>query len=87
MVVYTSMHCTLEEKTKLFEILDKPREKKSEVEISWVIDLFEKYKSVLAAQNEAEHLIEQGKKEVSSVPIELRNVLYEFADFAVKRSH
>jgi geranylgeranyl pyrophosphate synthase len=56
------------------------------VDISWVIRLFEKYKAVAAARTEAESLVAQGKKEVSTVPVKLRKVLYEFADFAVGRS-
>lgn len=86
MVVYTALHCSLEERTKLLGILNKPRETKTAADISRVIKLFDKYNAVTAAQSKAESLIEQGKKEVSTVPIKLREVLYGFADFAVGRS-
>jgi geranylgeranyl diphosphate synthase type I len=87
MVVYAAAQCTRKERTMLFEILNRPRETKSSADISWVIKLFNKYDAVAAARDKAESLVIQGKKEVSTVPSKLKDVLYEFADFAVRRSH
>lgn len=86
MVVHVANKCTETEKTKLFEILKKPREMKTASDISWVTDLFEKYDAISIAQKKAADLVGQGKEAISSLPIHLRNVLNGLADFAVERS-
>ena len=86
MVVFTAANCTLEERMKLFEVLNKPRKTKTEADISWTFELFDKYNAVKAAEEKAESLIEQGKMEVFALPFGIRSVLYEFADYVVRRS-
>lgn len=86
MVVYTAANCNNKEKTKLFEVLNKPRQQKTVQEVSWAIRLFEKYEAVKAGRDEAERLILQGKKEITSLSSKLQEVLSSFADFSARRS-
>lgn len=85
LVVYTAARCNAEEKAKMFEVLNMPRKTKTVSDISWVSRLFERYNAINAAQAKAIELIDQGKKEISSLSIELKNILNGFADFVVER--
>lgn len=85
MVVHTAASCTPEEKAKLFQILNKPREEKTPQEISWAIKLFEKYDAVKAGQDEAERLILHGKNKITGLSSKLQEVLSSFADFSARR--
>lgn len=87
LVVYTMSRCTPQERHKLLEILDKPREEKTKGDIEWVISLFKKHNAVEIARKKTRELVEKGKKEVSHVPMKLKDLLCSFADFAIQRSH
>jgi geranylgeranyl pyrophosphate synthase len=85
-VIYTTTKCTEQEKIKLFSILNKSRESKSEEEITWVMNLFKKYGAVNTAKKKAMTLAKQGKEKISAVPAKLKDVLIAFADFSVLRN-
>lgn len=76
MVAYTASKCAKEEKKKLFEILNKPREKTTEEDIKWAIDLFNKYKAMEYAQKKADELIGKAKQTIVDLP----EVIKEFLD-------
>jgi len=85
LVIYTASRCNKEEKEKLYEILDKPREKTTKQDIEFVINLFKKYRAFEYAQNKAEGLIREGIKVIEKLPEEVKNFLESVAVFIVKR--
>lgn len=85
MVVHCSSKCSGKERKKLFEILNKPREKTSKEDILFVKELFEKYGSLEYARNRAKSLIEEAKEITSGMPEELKEILNQFADYLVER--
>ena len=80
LVVHALSKCTTPEGKKLISILSKPA-----ADVKWAKSLFVKYKSVDYAKKRAEELIEQGKQSVRDVDPKLREILYFFADYMVKR--
>lgn len=85
MVVHCSSKCNSEEKTKLFEILNKPRRKTSDKDVLWVKGLFEKYGSMTYAREMADKLVMEAKEIVSGFPDEARELLNRFAEYMIKR--
>lgn len=85
MVVHCSSKCESKEKNKLFEILNKPREKTSKEDISYIKKLFEKYGSLDYAKNKAKSLIEESKKITKGMPEKLRRILDQFAEYLIER--
>jgi len=85
MVIHCISKCSEDEKEKLFEILNRPRENTSANDIGVVKHLFEKYGSIAYAEKKAKALIREGKGLTSKMPEELRGVLDTFADYMVER--
>ena len=85
MVVHCSSKCGSKEKNKLFEILNKPREKTSKEDIDFVKELFEKHGSPEYAKNKAKSLIEESKKITKGMPEKLRRILDQFAEYLIER--
>lgn len=85
MAVHCSSNCESKEKNKLFEILNKPREKTSKEDIVFVKELFEKHGSPEYAKNKAKSLIEESKKITKGMPEKLRRILDQFAEYLVER--
>ncbi len=85
MAVHCSSKCGSKEKNKLFEILNKPREKTSKEDIILVKELFEKHGSPEYAKNKAKSLIEESKKITKGMPEKLRRILDQFAEYLIER--
>jgi geranylgeranyl diphosphate synthase type I len=85
MVVHCTSRCNQSERKRIFDILDKPREKTSREDIEYVKRLFEKYGSIEYARNKAKELVEESKKVTSSLPRKLREMLDDFAQYIIER--
>jgi geranylgeranyl pyrophosphate synthase len=85
LVTYVASKCTLEERKRLYEILNTRREEKSENDVNWVIDLFKKYRAVDHATRKIDALVIQAKRAITNLPVELRNLLSAFIDFSAYR--
>jgi len=86
LAVHIGSVCSSEEKRLLFDILNKPRKQKTEVDIGLVVRLFDRYNVVDYAEEKIEKLVDCGKKSVDILPRELKHLFYIFADFAIKRT-
>ena len=87
MVVHCANTCSPEEKTKLFNILDKPRNETTKEDILWVKELFEKYGSLDYSLNVANKFMTEAKSVISDLPDELRQLLENFAEYIINRKH
>lgn len=85
MVVHCSSRCGQEEKKRMFEILNKPREKTGKRDIIFVKGLLEKHGSLEYAKKKAKSLVEESRRITSGLPENIRNVLDEFAEYLVER--
>ncbi len=85
LAVHCLSKCTTEERKNIIEILNKSPEKTSSADVASVKKLFEKYGSVDYARNKAGNLAAQAKKIAGTMPQDLREILYFFADYLVKR--
>ena len=85
MVVHCASKCNESERKRMFEILDKPREKTSREDIEYVKQLFGKYGSLDYARNKAKALAEESRKIASSLPQALRKILDGFAQYLIER--
>jgi len=84
-VVHCASKCSESERKRMFEILDKPREKTSREDIEFVKQLFDKYGSLDYARNKAKALAEESRKIASSLPQDLRKILDGFAQYLIER--
>ncbi|MBI2232353.1 MAG: polyprenyl synthetase family protein [Candidatus Aenigmarchaeota archaeon] len=85
LVIHCLSKCTKEERKKIIEILNKSPEKTSSADVAFAKKLFEKYKSIEYARNKAESFAAQAKKIADTMPRNLKEILYFFADYLVKR--
>ena len=85
MVVHCAGECSPEEKTRLFEILNKPRDDTTKEDVLWVKELFEKHGSIGYSRSTAEKFLSESKGVISGLPEELRSLLEGFAEYMVKR--
>jgi len=85
MVVHCSSKCTPEERKRLFDILNKPREETEKEDVEFLKNLFEKYGSLEYAKNKAKSLVEESRRITSNMPEKLREILDEFAEYLVER--
>ncbi len=84
-VVYTLEKASDEEKNKLIEILNKPREETTKEDILWVMELFRKTGAIDRASKKAEDLVENAKKIIQPLPPELREILEAMAEYMIRR--
>jgi len=100
LVIHCLSKCTKDEKKKIIEILNKSPEKTSSADVeilnkspektssadvAFAKKLFEKYKSIEYARSRAESFAAQAKKIADTMPRNLKEILYFFADYLVKR--
>ena len=85
MVVHCCSQCTRDERERLFEILNRPREETTKEDVEFVKGLFEKYGSIEYAKNRARSLNEESRRITSEMPERLREILDEFAEYLVER--
>lgn len=87
MVVHCSSRCSPEERKRLFQTLNRPREKTTSKDIQAVRELFIKYGSLEYAREKAGFLVEGAKELTRVMPEGLGKILGEFADYMVSRRH
>ncbi|MEE9323113.1 MAG: polyprenyl synthetase family protein [Candidatus Aenigmarchaeota archaeon] len=85
MAVHCSSKCASKEKKRMFEILNKPREKTSKEDIIFVKELMEKHGSLEYASEKAKSLIKESRKITSGMPEKLGKILEQFAEYLVER--
>ncbi len=85
LVVYALERASDEEKNKLIEILNKPREETTRDDVLWVMELFKKTGAIDRASKKAENLIENAKEIIQPLPPELREILEAMADYMIRR--
>ncbi|MFH1236984.1 MAG: polyprenyl synthetase family protein [Candidatus Aenigmatarchaeota archaeon] len=85
MVVHCSVKCSRDERKRMFEILDKPRENTTKGDIAYVKSLFEKHGSIEYARQKARSLVDESTQTTSSMPGELRSMLDDFARYLIER--
>jgi len=85
MVVHCSNACSADEKEKLFDILNKPRDQTSKEDILWVKELFEKHGSMEYSRKKANSMVDEAKIISDSLPEETKNILNNFASYVVER--
>ncbi|MFH1445496.1 MAG: polyprenyl synthetase family protein [Nanoarchaeota archaeon] len=85
MVVHCAQNCSEEERKKLFNTLNKPREQTTKEDVLWVKDLFEKHGSMDYSRELAEKYMKDSKDTVSDLPKELKKLLENFAEYVIKR--
>ena len=85
--------CALEyaderEKRKLLSILNKPRSAKTQAEVQWVSELYQRIGAIAYAQQTCEHLIEQAKAHLRILPeSEGKERLSRITRYMVTRMH
>ncbi len=75
LVAFAAGKATPEEKKRLFEILDLPREKTTPELISEIADLFERHGALQSARDFAEELYDDAMKSISEIPAPLKDLL------------
>ncbi len=85
MVVHCSSKCDQKEKKRMFDILNKPREKTGKKDITFVRNLFEKYGSLEYAGERAKSLVNESREITSGMPENLRRILDQFSEYLVER--
>jgi len=85
MVTHCSSKCSSGEKKKLFEILNKPRDKTTKEDVEFVRRLFEKHGSLEYARIRAKSLVSEAKNITSGMPDGLKKILDQFADYLIER--
>ena len=85
LVVHASAFCTEAERRKMFDILDKSREKTTTKDIKWVTSLFEKYNSMEAARKMGNELLEKGRKVIERLPRDLKENMASASRYMLER--
>ena len=85
LVVHCLSKCSSAERKMLLGILNKPTDKTTNDDVLAVKKLFEKYGSIEYSQGKAKELVLKAKEVTSEMPLPLRDILNEFADYLVER--
>ncbi|MFQ5919949.1 MAG: polyprenyl synthetase family protein [Thermoplasmata archaeon] len=85
LVVHTVHAATSDEAEELFRILDAPREAVSSAEVTWVMDLFEKYDAVGAARAVGQEMQSAAEKVLRQLPEPLHANLSTAVAFMLAR--
>lgn len=83
--IYTLEKLPADDKKKLLEILDKPREKTTGEDVEWVIGKFNECSALDFAQKRAQDMADRAVKIVKSLDIEGRGTLLAITNFIVNR--
>jgi len=86
LVAEATRRATQEEREKLYDVLDAPREETSAEDIAVVIELFEKYKVQQKARMHCEDLLEKALDCLNHVPKDARDTLTLFARKMLERT-
>jgi geranylgeranyl pyrophosphate synthase len=88
LVIYALQQATDREKQKLLSILNKPRFAKTQAEVQWVGDLYQRTGAIQYAQQTSEHLIEQAHTHFTALPeSEAKERLSRITSYLVTRGH
>lgn len=87
LVAHASEHASDQDRDRLFDILDKPRQETTDEEIREVAVLFEKYGSIEAGRHYCQKLYEQSQNQLKRLPKSLADELGPFLEMLVNRSH
>ncbi|MDX1534138.1 MAG: polyprenyl synthetase family protein [Thermoplasmata archaeon] len=85
LVVHTAAAATSQEAAELFRILDTPREQVTDDEVTWVMNLFEKYEAVEAAKGVAREMQTAAEGVLRALPDPLRANLSTAVAFMLGR--
>ena len=85
LVVHCLQKCNSDEKKRLLDILNKSSDKTTDADVKYAKKLFEKYGSIVYAQNKANELIKNSKMIIKDMPPKLRNLLDYFGDYMIAR--
>ena len=72
LVAYSSAHCETQEREKLFDILDRPREETSDQDVGWVAGLFERHGAIEAGRAQCGKLYQESLTHLDALPEPLR---------------
>lgn len=87
LVVHVAGQCTASERDELYRILDKPRADVTSEEVQWVMDLFDKYDAVEAAQAAGQNLLQEARGMLERLPSPLGEDLAAAVQFMLSRKH
>lgn len=86
MVVYCLEKCNTKDKKQMLEILDKGRENVSNEDITFVIDLFQKYNALDYAESVCERLVQNAINAIDNLQeSHAKDLLIELAEYIIKR--
>jgi len=85
MVVHCSSKCTDIERSKMFHILNKSRNRTTTKDIQTVKELFMKYGSLEHAREKAASLVEEANGLTKSMPPRLERIMLDFAKYMASR--
>jgi geranylgeranyl pyrophosphate synthase len=85
LIVHCLSRCSAEEKKKLLAVLDKTPEDTEEGDVLFVKSLLEKHGSLDYSRKLAENYTAEAKRIADGMPAALKEILYFFADYSVKR--
>lgn len=85
LTAYTMSKCTIDEQTKLINILNKSRESTDNTDIEEIMSLYHKYKAIEVAKKKCEELFDNGIKAIKKCPSTLRDNLIIAARFLIER--
>ena len=91
LLLHLMKHANSEEKERIKEIMDKPREEKSNEEVEYIISLMEKYKSIEYAMEKAKEFSKKAKEILEKMDFfenkEAKDKLMLAVDFIINRDH
>lgn len=85
LAVATAEQCNHEERKRLYDVLDLPRDETSDKDVNWLIDLYQKYNIIELAAQRTEDLVEQAVDSIAALPQPLRERLTEIARSMAQR--
>lgn len=86
LAVHCMSKCSMIERKRLLEILNKSRDETGKADVDDALKLFDKYGCVEYAQKKADDLAKKAKKTISSCR-ELKDVMNMFADYSINRKN
>ncbi len=68
LAIHALEHAPRQDKLKLLDILNRPRQAKTEAEVQWVSDLYQRTEAIEYAQQICQYLAEQAKAHFMALP-------------------
>jgi len=83
---YALSHCEDKERQELVRLFRKPREEKTEQDVAWVIDLYNRYNILKTAQTKADKLVDEAVSVADSIPVLDRDVFRDVVAYMAQRT-